>query len=152
LDKFTNSLTEKQKLEFAVTKYEDVEDAIEQIQQQYGEKKELQNMYRIQSFLEAMNEYGKVVEVFLNCTPFVAYIWVHNHFIDFFLPFDSLLTTLALGSSEVCSASCQLMERFARYPSQRLRRHRREGPFVPSVSVAFRKKSTNAGHVGEMVL
>ncbi|KAJ0425196.1 hypothetical protein BJY00DRAFT_308523 [Aspergillus carlsbadensis] len=75
LDKFASSLTKKQKLEFAVTKYEDVEDAIERIQQQYGEKKELQNMYRIQSFLEAMNEYGKVVEVFLNCTPFVAYIW-----------------------------------------------------------------------------
>ncbi|KAL3456285.1 hypothetical protein BJX64DRAFT_281462 [Aspergillus heterothallicus] len=72
---FQDFLTEKQRLQFAVTKYEHVQDSVEKIQQKYGEKKELLNMYRIQSFLEAMNEYGKVVEVFLNCTPFVAYIW-----------------------------------------------------------------------------
>ncbi|CEN59396.1 hypothetical protein ASPCAL01847 [Aspergillus calidoustus] len=75
LGRFTNSLSEEQKRDWAVTKYEDVEDAIDGIQRQYGEPKAMQNMFRVQSFLEAMNEYGKVVEVFLNCTPFVAYIW-----------------------------------------------------------------------------
>ncbi|KAL3470718.1 hypothetical protein BJX99DRAFT_267263 [Aspergillus californicus] len=75
LDKFTQSLSDRQKHDFSVTKYEDVQITIEIIQSEYGEKKELQNMARIQGFLEAMSEYGKVVEVFLNSTPFLAYVW-----------------------------------------------------------------------------
>jgi hypothetical protein len=76
LDRFTNSLSEEQKRDWAVTSYEDVEDAIDRIQCHYGDEKSMQSMFRLESFLEAMKEYGTVVELFLNCTPFVAYIWV----------------------------------------------------------------------------
>lgn len=76
LDRFSNSLSNGQRAEFAVTEYAHVEDAIEKIQREHGSKKQLQNMARVQRFLEAMNEYGKVIEVFLNCSPFAAYIWV----------------------------------------------------------------------------
>ena len=33
------------------------------------------NLSRIQSFLEAMNQFGKVVEMFLNVSEAVAFIW-----------------------------------------------------------------------------
>ena len=36
----------------------------------------MRNMARIQVFLEGMDEYRKVVEAFLNCTPFMGYVWV----------------------------------------------------------------------------
>lgn len=36
----------------------------------------MRNMARIQAFLEGMDDYRKVVEAFLNCTPFLGYVWV----------------------------------------------------------------------------
>ena len=39
----------------------------------------MRDMARIQAFLEGMDEYRKVVEAFLNCTPFMGYVWVCRH-------------------------------------------------------------------------
>jgi hypothetical protein len=99
-------MSDSQRAEFAVTEYAHVEDAIERIQREHGSKKQLQSMGRVQRFLEAMNEYGKVIEVFLNCSPFVAYIWVclENYYTN------RGLYPVLLGSDQICSSGCQLME------------------------------------------
>jgi hypothetical protein len=76
VDKFNKSLTVKQRQEFSVCSLEDVRQTIVTIQEKQGSQKKMRNMARIQAFLEAMEQYGKVVEVFLNCTPFLGYIWV----------------------------------------------------------------------------
>ncbi|KAL9608549.1 MAG: hypothetical protein Q9167_006625 [Letrouitia subvulpina] len=45
-------------------------------------------MARVQSFLEAMDQYRKVVEAFLNCTPFLGYVWVADTWVK---SFDAIL-------------------------------------------------------------
>jgi hypothetical protein len=76
VDKFTKSLTVKQRQEFAVCSLDDVRQTVVTVQEKRGSQKNMRNMARLQAFLEAMEQYGKVVEVFLNCTPFLGYIWV----------------------------------------------------------------------------
>lgn len=76
IDRFTNSLTAKQRREFAACSLEDVYTSIVAIQDAQGTQNAMRNMARIQGFLEGMDEYRKVVEAFLNCTPFMGYVWV----------------------------------------------------------------------------
>lgn len=75
-DKFTKSLTAQQRQEFAACSLDDVRQSIVNIQEKRGNQKIMRNMARIQAFLEAMDQYRKVVESFLNCTPFLGYVWV----------------------------------------------------------------------------
>ena len=76
LEKFTKNLTEKQRREFSSCTLEHVHHTISVIQHNRGNQKNMRDMARIESFLEAMDQLGKVVEVFLNCTPFLGYVWV----------------------------------------------------------------------------
>jgi hypothetical protein len=76
VDKFTTSLSVKQRQEFAGCSLEDVCHTIATIQEKRGGPKNMRNMARMQGFLEAMEQYRQVVEPFLNCTPFLGYIWV----------------------------------------------------------------------------
>ena len=76
LDKFIKGLTINQRQEFPICTLEDVHQTIMTIQEKRGSQKAMRNMSRIQAFLEALDQYGKVMETFLNCTPFLGYIWV----------------------------------------------------------------------------
>ncbi|KAK2792536.1 hypothetical protein FQN51_001654 [Onygenales sp. PD_10] len=75
LEKFKSQLSEKQKAEFTHTKLEDVRQAAYRIQLEHGGPKEMKTMIRIKGFLEAMEQYGKVIEVFLNSNIMVGFIW-----------------------------------------------------------------------------
>ncbi|KAK2782046.1 hypothetical protein FQN53_000222 [Emmonsiellopsis sp. PD_33] len=75
LDKIKSQLSEEEKAEFTNTKLEDVRQAAYDIQLQHGGPKEMKTMIRIQGFLEAMEQYGKVIEVFLNSSIMVGFIW-----------------------------------------------------------------------------
>jgi hypothetical protein len=46
-----------------------------QIQKEQEERREMMDLARIQSFLEAMHQFGKVVEVFLNVADALAFVW-----------------------------------------------------------------------------
>ncbi|KAI4216632.1 MAG: hypothetical protein LQ351_001121 [Letrouitia transgressa] len=81
VEKFTKTLSAKQKKDFTHSTLEDVYDAIKSIQDRRGSDQTLRNMARVQSFLEAMDEYRKVIEAFLNCTPFLGYVWGPIRFI-----------------------------------------------------------------------
>jgi len=76
VDKFTRNLTAKQREEFAVCSLEDVRQTIVTAQERRGSQKTMRNMARIEAFLEAMEQYEKVMQAFINCTPFLGYIWV----------------------------------------------------------------------------
>jgi hypothetical protein len=76
VEKFTKSLTVKQRHEFTVCSLDDVHQTIVTVQERRGDQKAMRNMARLQAFLEAMDQYRKVVEAFLNCTPFLGYVWV----------------------------------------------------------------------------
>ena len=45
------------------------------IQAEQRARKQMMHMGRIQSFLEAMEQFGKVIEVFLNVNNFLAFVW-----------------------------------------------------------------------------
>ena len=75
LTSFKTRLTPKEQDDFQFATLEDVRKTIARIQNEQESLKEMMNMSRIQSFLEAMEQFGKVIEVFLNASNFVAFIW-----------------------------------------------------------------------------
>ena len=75
LAKFSSGLTPKEVEEFRFTTLEDVHKVVVTIQHQQARRKEMMNLTRIQSFVEAMKNFGEVIEVFLNLSEFVPFIW-----------------------------------------------------------------------------
>lgn len=76
LARFKGHLSSEQQEEFSITSLEDVQETIAQIQDTQGLKRRMRNLTRIKGFIEAMEQYGRVVEVFLNVSEIIAFIWV----------------------------------------------------------------------------
>lgn len=76
LENFKLGLSDKEKRQFAATTLGDVHVEIETIQRQQQSGRRLRDMSRLELFLEGMKEYDKVVSVFLNTGPILAFIWV----------------------------------------------------------------------------
>ena len=75
LAKFSSGLSPKEVEDFHFTTLEDVQKVVVTIQHQQARRKEMMNLTRIQSFLEAMKSFGEVIEVFLNLSEFIPFIW-----------------------------------------------------------------------------
>lgn len=75
LSTFKKRLSQEEQSAFQFATLEDVRLEVKRIQDEQASRKEMMNMTRIQSFLEAMDQFGKVIEVFLNSSEFVAFIW-----------------------------------------------------------------------------
>jgi len=70
------SLTDDQKEDFKLTTLDDLQNTVLDIQERKAASKTMRYVARMRPFLEAMDQFGKVVEVFLNASQFLAYIWV----------------------------------------------------------------------------
>ena len=68
-------MTGTQLQEFKETTYDQLCADIIRIQQEQENLKTLVNLSRIHSFLEAMQQFGKVIEVFLNVSDAIAFLW-----------------------------------------------------------------------------
>jgi len=75
LDDFKATLNARQIKNFQFTTLNDVRRTALQIQSEQDQTKSLMNMTRLQSFLEAMEQFGKVIGVFVNASSFVAFVW-----------------------------------------------------------------------------
>ena len=75
LGSFTSGLSPAQIEDFRFTTLEDVYKVVVTIQAEQARRKEMMNLTRIQSFLEAMNHFGQDVEVFMNSSEFLPFIW-----------------------------------------------------------------------------
>ncbi|OJJ43210.1 hypothetical protein ASPZODRAFT_103600 [Penicilliopsis zonata CBS 506.65] len=75
LQKFKARLKADEEKKFKFTTLDDVRRTVQQIQQQQERTKTMQNMTRIMGFLEAVDQLGKVVDVFLNASSFIAFVW-----------------------------------------------------------------------------
>lgn len=75
-----------------------VQQVCKEIQQKHGSEGKLRYMGRLRGFIEAMEQLGKVIEVFVNASEFVCFIWVSNcgHFNK---PFNSAISNLQRGLS-----------------------------------------------------
>jgi hypothetical protein len=74
--KFLIGLTKVEQEDFKFTTLQGVNDAIRVIQDEHGSQRKMRNMTRIRAFIEAMEQYGAVIEVFLNASEFIAFIWL----------------------------------------------------------------------------
>lgn len=81
LTKFRARLTGPQLVDFEKMTYEQLCIDIDRIQQEQEKFKTMVNLQRIQSFLEAMENFGKVIEVFLNVSDVIAFLWGPTKFL-----------------------------------------------------------------------
>lgn len=72
---FKSGLNPKQIQNFEFVTLEDVRDTALRIQAQQDQIKSLRNMTRLEGFLEAMDQFGKVIGIFVNASTFVAFVW-----------------------------------------------------------------------------
>ena len=75
LFKFKSRLSKKELEDFKFSSLDDVRISVIAIQEEQGRRREMMNLTRIQAFLEAMEQYGKVIEVFLNASSILCFVW-----------------------------------------------------------------------------
>jgi DNA-binding SARP family transcriptional activator len=73
---FTDTLTLDEADDFRLSSLDDLRTAILEIQAKQASEKRMRDLTRLQSFLEAMEQYGNIIDIFLNTTEFVAFVWV----------------------------------------------------------------------------
>ena len=78
LNRFLDEISQEQRDEFENCTLKDVHDTIEKIQAAHGSERRLRNMNRVRRFLEGMEQIGKVVDVFLNSTMYLGFVWVKS--------------------------------------------------------------------------
>ena len=76
LDEFRKSLTEDDQNQIMYTTLEDLQRCVLDIQDRHNTARRSRNMGRLKPFLEAMEQYGKVIEVFLNASQILCFVWV----------------------------------------------------------------------------
>ena len=76
LRNFEKNLTDEQRDDFKFSTLDDLRATISTIQSKQGSERNMRNFTRMRAFLEAIEQYGKVIEVFANSSIFVAFIWV----------------------------------------------------------------------------
>ena len=76
LSYFTNDLPKDEQNEIENVSFEDLIKAIAKIEERQRRKKSYRNLNRIRPFVTGMNEYGKVIGIFANAVPIVAFVWV----------------------------------------------------------------------------
>ena len=62
--------------QFQFTNLGDLKSSMREIQDEQASKAKMRNMNRLRKFLEGMEQYEKLIEVFLNASEYVAFVWV----------------------------------------------------------------------------
>jgi len=78
---FKKDLTPTECQDFQFVTLDDVRKTALRIQRDQEQLKSMIHMSRLESFFEAMTQFGKVVEVFANSSIFVAFVWGPMKFI-----------------------------------------------------------------------
>ncbi|KAI1376891.1 hypothetical protein F4677DRAFT_459629 [Hypoxylon crocopeplum] len=78
LVQFKSGLKKRDRDKFKDVTLEGLLKEIENIQNTQHSQRRGKNIARLQPFIEAMNEFGKVIEVFCNTTEMVAFVWVES--------------------------------------------------------------------------
>lgn len=78
LDDFKAQLTVKELDEFKFASLQGLRTTIKLIQKEQEAKRRMQHMRRLEPFLRTMEQYGTVVEVFVNTSETLAFIWVRD--------------------------------------------------------------------------
>lgn len=79
LSDFKTSLTPEENEDFKMTDLAALKQVLSKIQKDQENRRSMMYMKRLEPFLNAMETYGKVIEVFLNTSNILAFIWVRKH-------------------------------------------------------------------------
>ena len=100
LERFKDNLTGAEILQFNFTTLDEVWTEVMKIQREQGARRSLQNIARIEPFINGLKKYSAVIEVFVQAKPeLMTFIWVVQLF-----NYTSLLLLLILyrGQSNSC--------------------------------------------------
>lgn len=75
LAQFMLRLTDEEKQQFQFTSLQHVQDEIKRVQERQDVRREMMNLRRIESFLEAITQFSKVIEIFVNTSDILAFVW-----------------------------------------------------------------------------
>lgn len=76
LEAFKTKLSKAELENFRFTSLKDLHSTLENIQHEQITSRRMQNLRRIGGFLEGMEQYGKVIEVFVQTSQILAFVWV----------------------------------------------------------------------------
>lgn len=76
LEDFKKTLKKRDLENFKHTTYGDITKCIGELQETQHKTRRNQNLRRLEPFVEAIDQYGKVVAIFCNSNDFVPFIWV----------------------------------------------------------------------------
>lgn len=79
LSRFKNDLTTDEQDEIENVSLGDLHEAIKKIEEKQRATRSYRNLKRIEPFVRGMTEYGKVIAVFANAVPIVAFVWVRHY-------------------------------------------------------------------------
>ena len=75
LNDFKKRLKPEEEAKFAFTTLKDLEQAANDLQEKQRKTKTARNLTRIQPFLQAMTQYKDIIEVFLNTSSILCFVW-----------------------------------------------------------------------------
>ncbi|KGO58231.1 hypothetical protein PEX2_067410 [Penicillium expansum] len=113
LESFKSQLGPSLAAEFEMTSLADLKRSIAKIERKQATERRLQNMGRLSNFVEIMDNYGKVIEIFLNVTDVLAFVWGPMKFLlqvasSVSEAFNELLTTYKIiGESLPLLEKCE---------------------------------------------
>ncbi|KAF3223024.1 hypothetical protein TWF679_004222 [Orbilia oligospora] len=76
LEKFRQRLSPEQRQQFSFSSLDDVRAEMRKLQDQLGPQKKLRSFNKMKRFLEGMKQVEQLVQIFLNTSDVVAYVWV----------------------------------------------------------------------------
>lgn len=134
LAKFKKRLTKEEEEDFKFTSLEDVVVEVNNIQTRQGQRKEMMNLPRIKRFLEAMAQYEKIIEVFLNASEMLCFVWGP---MKFCLHVREALISQYEQIHANGPSGCKHVGRFVRYPAGCISETRREHSSLRRLSDNF---------------
>lgn len=90
--KFKNGLLGAELTAFQSTTYESLCHEILRLQHAHQHTKTMANFARLQSFLEAMHQFSKTIEIYLNTSDVLAFVWGPIKFVLLVRDFDITFT------------------------------------------------------------
>lgn len=78
LDDFKRNLSPEQKETFKFTTLDELKRLVHDIQEEQNKSRRMNNLKRLAPFIEAMEQFDQVVQVFLNAADMLAFIWVRQ--------------------------------------------------------------------------
>lgn len=79
LSAFRSRLSQQNIGDFQFTTFEDLKNVITKIQTEQAQRRSLRNLNKIRPLLNGLEQYSKVIEVFVNAKPdIMSFVWVSN--------------------------------------------------------------------------